>query len=487
MEVLPAVFIGTVIILGARILAHLLKFRGYFEALDVPKVRMWTFNQHKMVFQYFDIECMLQFGRIWGKYEGITPHLFLAEPKLIKEVLVKKFDSFVDRQYFPMEEKHRSLVDARSESWRVMRRILTPTFTSGKLKTMFTPMQRVADEFIVAVEQRLKTGPVVDMKPLYQALSLDTIANCAFGVNTNSFTQPNNVLFRKCRDVFSDLRIKNVLESTILFLGSYFPKVLEWIDLFGLENFDYLWRTTRDIALTREGSRGDFIDKLIELKEDLDKGKCPLNEDQIFAQGIGFFQAGFETSSNTMTTMMYTFAKNPYVQNTVFEEIKEVLRDSKNGIDYDAIGKMTYLDATIKENLRMYPPVTRIDRLCLQDCRLDDATRQKLLIKKGTVVQIPIYAIHHNPDFFPEPYVFRPERFLSAEDISVADMTFQAFGSGPRTCIGMRFAMAEMKIALAKFILKFKVVDCPETKLDFLPGDPFFLAYSSLCVKLETR
>lgn len=62
------------------------------------------------------------------------------------------------------------------------------------------------------------------------------------------------------------------------------------------------------------------MDKLKEMKSECDKGKGDLNEDQIFAQGVGFFQAGFETSSNTMTTLMYSFAKNPKVQVSIKTE-----------------------------------------------------------------------------------------------------------------------------------------------------------------------
>eukprot|EP00094_Tigriopus_californicus_P012369 TCALIF_11957-PA protein Name:"Similar to Cyp6a2 Cytochrome P450 6a2 (Drosophila melanogaster)" AED:0.11 eAED:0.11 QI:0/0/0/1/1/1/3/0/300 len=299
---------------------------------------------------------------------------------------------------------------------------------------MFVNMHSVADEFMDAIRAHLKTSDVVDMKPLFQALSLDTIANCAFGVNTNSFQRPKNSLFQRCQDLFSDMRVKNATESALLLLGSYFPKVLEWIDLFGLENFEYLFNTTRDIALERQESRGDFVDKLREMKSECDKGKGDLNEDQIFAQGVGFFQAGFETSSNTMTTLMYSLAKNPKVQDTM----------------------------------------------------IGGETSPRLKLKKGTVVQIPIYALHRNPDFFPDPNTFKPERFME-KDESMGDMTFLAFGGGPRVCIGMRFAMSEMKIALAKFISQFRVTDTSHTKLDLLPGDSFFLAYPEMKVRIESR
>eukprot|EP00094_Tigriopus_californicus_P005336 TCALIF_05145-PA protein Name:"Similar to CYP3A28 Cytochrome P450 3A28 (Bos taurus)" AED:0.61 eAED:0.61 QI:0/-1/0/1/-1/1/1/0/121 len=105
MDTLTAVLIGSAIILGARILAHILKFRGYFELIEVPRVRETTYGLHRVVFPTFDVACMHKYGRVWGKYEGVTPHVFIVEPELLKDVLVKRFESFVERQYFPMEDK----------------------------------------------------------------------------------------------------------------------------------------------------------------------------------------------------------------------------------------------------------------------------------------------------------------------------------------------------------------------------------------------
>ena len=75
--------------------------------------------------------------------------------------------------------------------------------------------------------------------------------------------------------------------------------------------------------------------------------------------GIGFFAAGFDTSSNTMTTLCYNFATNPKIQEAIYEEIQSVLDETDGVIDHDTINKMEYLEAAIEEDLRMFPPVTR--------------------------------------------------------------------------------------------------------------------------------
>ena len=88
---------------------------------------------------------------------------------------------------------------------------------------------------------------------------------------------------------------------------------------------------------------------------------------------------------------------------------------------------------------------------------------------------------------FDQPFEFKPERFLKESKDSITSFSYIPFGGGPRKCIGMRFAMIEMKLAMAKLIRKFKIVEVPETKLDFFSGDYAFLSYSDLYIKLEDR
>ena len=126
-----------------------------------------------------------------------------------------------------------------------------------------------------------------------------------------------------------------------------------------------------------------------------------------------------------------------------------------------------------------------MDRECIEDCTVGPYN-----IKKGTLVIFPIYAMHHNPKYFPEPEKFKPERFLKTESESdnfAAQFSYIPFGGGQRQCIGMRFAMSEIKIGMAKLLAEFKIVDTPKTKLDMLPGDFFVFSYKDVNVRLEKR
>ena len=191
--------------------------------------------------------------------------------------------------------------------------------------------------------------------------------------------------------------------------------------------------------------------------------------------------AGFETTANTLGSAVYLLAKNPEVQEKVLEEVNSVC-DSSELINHENIKDMHYLEATIMETLRMRPPVTEHDRVCTKDCEV-----QGIKIPKGTQIQMPNLPAHMDEEFFPEPKLFKPERFLKENAEHVQEFTWRPFGSGNRVCIGQRFAMTEMKIFLAKFISKFKIIEVPETKIVPHCGDLFIPFYDKMIVQLEAR
>ena len=130
----------------------------------------------------------------------------------------------------------------------------------------------------------------------------------------------------------------------------------------------------------------------------------------------------------------------------------------------------------------MKPPVSEHIRVCTRDC-----TVQGIKIKKGTFMQLSVYAAHYNEEFFPEPNVFNPERFLKENEDQIIPYTWRPFGSGNRVCIGQRFAIMEIKIFVAKLLQKFKVVKTSKTALNTPLGTFLIIGYPEIVVKLESR
>ena len=122
-------------------------------------------------------------------------------------------------------------------------------------------------------------------------------------------------------------------------------------------------------------------------------------------------------------------------------------------ITADHIKQMQYLEAVIKETLRLYPPAGGFERKVNEDTKVGDYT-----IPKGTCVQVFVYGLHMDSNVFPDPFEFRPERFLKDSQESRRNaFSFLPFSAGARNCIGQRFAMNEMKVVLAKVLLNFRI------------------------------
>ncbi|CAF4069623.1 unnamed protein product [Adineta steineri] len=183
-----------------------------------------------------------------------------------------------------------------------------------------------------------------------------------------------------------------------------------------------------------------------------------LNDREILAQALVFMTAGYETTSILMSFFFYVMATEPIIQEKVYDEIRQEIGD--DDITQEKLGELHYLDMVINETLRMYPPFIRFNRWASVDYELG-----KYHIPKGTYINVPVYPIHHDPIAWPDPETFIPERFLPAEKAKRHPMSFLPFGDGPRNCIGMRFALLEAKVGIAKALRLVEIQKCEKTEV----------------------
>ena len=196
--------------------------------------------------------------------------------------------------------------------------------------------------------------------------------------------------------------------------------------------------------------------------------KKTLSENEIIGQCILFFVAGFETTATTISNCLYNLAVYPEIQERLHAELKSVLSgfDSNSEQYYEtAMTKIPYLDAFVKETLRMCPPLARLQRRVSVDGYMLAGIR----LSKDQEVSIAAYAVHHNPEYYPEPERFNPERFMPENKHLLVPYTYLPFGAGPRNCLGMRFAYQEIKLCLAKILIQFNFEPTESTpaKLQF--------------------
>ncbi|KOX78738.1 Cytochrome P450 6B3 [Melipona quadrifasciata] len=191
------------------------------------------------------------------------------------------------------------------------------------------------------------------------------------------------------------------------------------------------------------------------------------------AQAQLFFNAGFENSSLTISNALYELAWNPEIQEKTREEIQTVLKKYDGKITYDSIGEMKYLASVMLETLRKYPVLQWLSRIPMEPYTFSGT---KVTIPKDQQVFIPIYSIQRDPEIFPNPEAFDPDRF-SEENIKTRhSMSHLPFGDGPRHCSGIRLAKVQLKVAMVTILSKYKVEVCEKTRQVYKPDKrPLFL------------
>ncbi|CAD7079500.1 unnamed protein product [Hermetia illucens] len=402
-----------------------------------------------------------------GVYLFAVPVAVPISLDLIQSILVKDFSSFHDRGAYVNEvddplSAHMFNLDG--EKWKAVRTKLSPTFTSGKMKFMFSTVVEVVERFNYTLANLIKVEPEVEVIDLLERFTTDVIGSCAFGIECNSLEDPN-FIFR-----YYGRKVSEVSPFRHLFVGA-FPNLARRLHMRAVRKdvADFFIETVRktiDYRVKNHIRRNDFMDLLIDINKDSDESgegagtSKKLSLEDMAAQAFLFFVAGFETSSATMVFCLYELALNSDIQEKCRQEINGVLTKYNGNLTYEAIKEMTYVDQTIKETLRQYPPIGFLIRKAVRDYPVPDT---KVVIKKGMEVFIPLHRIHHDPEIYPNPEKFDPDRFSPEKVKNRHTESFLAFGDGPRHCVGQRFAKMQTRIGLTTLLKNYRFKTCEKT------------------------
>ena len=302
----------------------------------------------------------------------------------------------------------------------------------------------------------------------FSKMTLEVILSTAFGVDTKIQMGENPEMLREAKKM---LHIPQVVRQLArLPFGTLIFNLLRRIS--GVE-LNFIEGLTEEIIKRRRQQgltgRKDLLELMMTANDETTvEGVSRLTDDEVVAQSLVFLLAGHETTSNTLSFALYHLAVNPDVQDKLRSEIKEAVEtNARKKSLYEIAHNIEYLDCVIKEAQRLNPSAPFTNRECVEDYDLNGIN-----ITKGTEVQIPIYALHHDPDVWEDPEKFDPERFRGPAKDTQHAFQFLPFGAGPRNCIGMRFALMEIKVALVKILIKYKFVRSPETQVPLIvhPG-----------------
>uniref|UniRef100_A0AC35TTB6 Cytochrome P450 n=1 Tax=Rhabditophanes sp. KR3021 TaxID=114890 RepID=A0AC35TTB6_9BILA len=417
-----------------------------------------------------------KYGDSYSFYIGWYHCVHTRDMDLIKEVFIKQFDKFVDRNSIHFTEKlglGESLIQIGRDGtngigWKQIRSVISPAFSSGKLREMYPMIKERCQALTKSIKSRNQKDQTFKVMEEFHSMTMDVIARCAFAIGSDAINNREDVFYVNARKYLTQLEIPTSWAFTISSLFPTLTNIALPLSL-ALKYEKPLTNGLYGILKQRKERYEEFKDHpdLIQLmlKSDSEKaranGVTAMPEKVIVANCLGFLLAGFETTSNALVFACYYLAKHPEIQQTLYNEIIDAFGEDGD-ITYDKVLKLPYLNAVYKENLRLNPPAgTFVGRKCVEDCVINGIS-----FTKGTRVTIPTFALHWNEEYFPDAREFKPERFFEDAPAPVPN-TYIPFGLGPRYCIGERFAALEFKECLVEMVRNFNI-----TKHATLTPDP---------------
>ena len=389
----------------------------YFQKKGVPFAKpsfpFGSRNMKKMILQQITfnkdvselIDAEFKDVKVFGYFGFGQPIWVINDEELAKQILIKDFDHFVDRRVLQEDfsTKRNAIVSSfltnlKGDQWKKMRTMMSGVFTSGRLKLMTPHMVKVGQQLeehignIIAGKHhssddqgQTEEEGVVELKSLFGMFTLDAIATTGFGIESNSFQDPDN-RFREMALVLIGAKKtwKSKFIMVRILLNVMFPRLAK---LLGIPFFpkapvdfftDIIERTYRHRLNTGE-RRNDIIDLIIdelnaatsktskhkakkEFESEFEKNAALDTGDAKFEEAVDkelllvsnallFFFAGFDTTSSGMSMIVHNLAKHQAVQDRLAEEITTELGDTDD-INFEALQQLKYLDMVINESFR---------------------------------------------------------------------------------------------------------------------------------------
>jgi len=394
-----------------------------------------------------------------------------CNPDLMNEVLVKQASKFKkDRIQIAMLRRFlgNGLTANEGESWRRQRRLIQPAFHSSHHNSYVRKMV----EKIAQMRESWENSSIIELHQEMVKVTLHIVTEVLFGADAASTHTVASPEVYAAMDAF----MKRTIAQQVIpitppsWLPNLFSRSLQRMT-------DATDKLILDIIQQRRAAKESADDLLTMLLQARDEDGSQMTDQQVHDEVLTLLMAGHDTTANSLSWTWYLLAQNPECQAQLREEVDRVL-DGRLPTIAD-LQDLHYTNMIVKESLRLYPSVWLLGRQALEDVTIGNYQ----LAKDSIVIMSP-YVLHRDPRWFDEPERFLPERFTEENEQRIPPHAYLPFGSGPRMCMGNRFATMEQCLILAMVAQQYELSLVPGHKVEV---EPLFSVHPKYGMRMQLR
>jgi cytochrome P450 len=383
--------------------------------------------------------CQRQYGNVVYFRFLTAPACLINDPAGIEHVLVTHSRNFTKSMDYRALSRvlGQGLLTSEGEFWKRQRRLVQPAFFRDRILSYGGLMT----SYTARLMETWQDGEVRDVHHDMLRVTLEIAARSLFNVEIEG-------------DAGTIGRALTVVMDQMPKLAG-FAFLPDWVPVPGLGAFRRaladLDHIVFGIIRKRRASGehpGDLLDMLLDARDENGAGMSDL---QLRDEVMTLLLAGHETTANTLSWTLYLLAQNPERQARLEAEVRTVL--CGGAAEAAGLDRLPYLQMTLMEAQRLYPPAWAIGRKALQDFEVSG-----FRIPAGTNVVVSQWVLHRDPQFYPDPERFDPERWReeSAGRRTLPKFVYLPFGAGPRACVGASLALTESALVLATLMQRFR-------------------------------
>ncbi|KAI9293771.1 cytochrome P450, partial [Neoconidiobolus thromboides FSU 785] len=394
--------------------------------------------------------------RVWN--------LIVTDYKIIKEVMLNTETFYKSPEkrvnygdlYFKFFGGF-NVVFSDEQEWKLHRKSVNPAFKKSWDINVFA---KSGYELIDKIESRNQEPTI--MQNMFQQLALDILGRSLFSYEFHALKNgdKNENLLNYNQTVKG---VFNLIYFMFPILDFFASKLLTSRKLVHQNCDDFKNFLKKIINSKKEEIESGLVkDDIVTLmiKDSIKNGEDSLTNEEILNNLTIFFVAGHDTTANTFTSTLYFLAKYQDIQEKARKQILEVLGNS-NEIKVPTNSQqkeLDYLNCVIKESMRIATTSVPLKRYANKNATLSDGTE----IKRGDMISLVLYLHHRNPEYFPEPEIFNPDRFKDPH--SIQSTMWMPFGIGSRICVGLNFSLIEQRVILLMLLQKYFIHLGPSSK-----------------------